>query len=348
MSLWFEAFAGLGGLGAARVAAEDFAEGGAVVAVSFGGGVEVEDDAEAAVAVEAVVVEEVARDRSAAGRHLAGVEASACLARQALGGLGGRVAEDEQRDGAQRRAREGFEQQVRAGEAGSSELIRTAAAKSGATVYEYELEAQFRCNGSDGFVNWIDNTLGIRRTANTLWDMNDPFEFRIVETVQELEHSIREKQREGFSARLAAGFCWPWSFPDNQGRLVNDVVVGEWSMPWNAKPDSRSLAKGIPKSHYWASDANGIEQVGCVYTAQGFEFDYVGVIFGLDLRYDPKSGTWVGDKTQSHDAVVKRSKDMFLSLVKNTYRVLLTRGMRGCYVYFMDEATRNFFRSRVE
>jgi uncharacterized protein len=239
-------------------------------------------------------------------------------------------------------------QVVRPGEVGSSELIRAAALKSGATLYEYELEAQFRCNGSDGFVNWVDNTLGIRRTANTLWDMSDPFEFRIVETVQELERSIRERQREGYSARLAAGFCWPWSNPDTQGRLLNDVVVGEWSMPWNAKPDSRSLMKGIPKSHYWASDANGIDQVGCVYTAQGFEFDYVGVIFGLDLRYDPKAGMWVGDKTQSHDAVVKRSKDMFVSLVKNTYRVLLTRGMKGCYVHFMDEATRNFFRSRIE
>ncbi|MBV9925688.1 MAG: DUF2075 domain-containing protein [Acidobacteria bacterium] len=239
-------------------------------------------------------------------------------------------------------------QVVRPGEVGSSELIRAAASKAGAALREYELEAQFRCNGSDGFINWVDNTLGIRRTANTLWDTNDPFEFRIAESVQELERSIRERQQEGFSARLAAGFCWPWSYPDGQGRLPNDVTVGGWSMPWNARPDSRKLAKGIPKSHYWASDPNGIDQVGCVYTAQGFEFDYVGVIFGLDLRYDPKGGTWVGDKTQSHDAVVKKSKELFVPLVKNTYRVLLTRGMKGCYVYFMDEATRNFFRSRVE
>jgi DUF2075 family protein len=119
-------------------------------------------------------------------------------------------------------------------------------------------------------------------------------------------------------------------------------------MPWNAKPDATRLAASIPKSHYWAWEANGINQVGCIYTAQNFEFDYVGVIFGLDLKYDPKLGTWVGDRTQSHDTVVKRSRDQFLDLVKNTYRVLLTRGLKGCYVYFMDENTRNFFKSRTD
>lgn len=239
-------------------------------------------------------------------------------------------------------------QVVRPGEVGSTELIRSAAATAGATLYEYELETQFRCNGSDGFVNWIDNTLGIRRTANTLWDSEDNFDFRIVDSVVELEALIREQQEAGHTARLAAGFCWPWSEADNQGQLVKDVVIDAWAMPWNAKPESRKLAKGIPKSHYWASDPNGINQVGCVYTAQGFEYDYAGVIFGRDLRYDPQQGTWIGDKTQSHDKVVKRSGEDFVDLVKNTYRVLLTRGMKGCYVYFMDNDTRNFFRSRIE
>lgn len=94
-----------------------------------------------------------------------------------------------------------------------------------------------------------------------------------------------------------------------------------------------------------------MEPVGCIYTAQGFEFDYVGVIFGKDLRYDPDSGSWIGDKSQSYDRMGARSAKTereFLDLVKNTYRVLLTRGMKGCYVYFQDEDTRNFFESRIE
>jgi DUF2075 family protein len=119
-------------------------------------------------------------------------------------------------------------------------------------------------------------------------------------------------------------------------------------MPWNAKPDAGKLAAGIPRSHFWASDPNGINQVGCIYTAQNFEFDYVGVIFGRDLRFDPTTKTWVADKTQSFDKVVKSADEtQYIGLVKNAYRVLLTRGLKGCFVYFSDPATRNFFQSRI-
>jgi len=150
---------------------------------------------------------------------------------------------------------------------------------------------------------------------------------------------IRSKADEGHSARLTAGFCWPWSDPEPDGTLVTDVKVGAWQMPWNARPEAGRLAPGIPPSNFWASDPNGINQVGCVYTAQGFEFDYVGVIWGRDLRWDPASETWIGDSGASHDSIVKRSGDRFTDLVKRTYRVLLTRGLKGCYVYFEDEET---------
>lgn len=89
---------------------------------------------------------------------------------------------------------------------------------------------------------------------------------------------------------MMAGYCWPWSDPKDDGTLVNDVVVGEYARPWNAKPDAGRLAKGIPKSNLWAYQPGGIDQIGCVYTAQGFEFDYAGVIFGNDLRYDLARG----------------------------------------------------------
>ncbi|HEX2541231.1 MAG TPA: DNA/RNA helicase domain-containing protein [Caldimonas sp.] len=236
---------------------------------------------------------------------------------------------------------------VRPGEVGSSDLIRAAAQRAGAKLLEYELDAQFRCSGSDGFINWIDNTLDIRRTANVLWKQSDPYEFRILHSVQELEATVREKAAGG-TGRMVAGFCWPWSEPRLDGSLVPDIQVGDWTAPWNARPDGGRLAKGIPKSNFWASDPGGIDQVGCVYTAQGFEFDYVGIIFGLDLRYDWEKNAWVGDKSQSHDSVVKRSGEQFLELVKNTYRVLFTRGIKGCYVHFMDQGTSRFFRSRME
>jgi DUF2075 family protein len=180
--------------------------------------------------------------------------------------------------------------------------------------------------------------------------MDDDFDFRIVGTVGELDHLIRSRAAMGSTARLVAGFCWPWSDPDEAGELVPDVRVGEWSMPWNAKSEARKLGPGIPKSDFWASAKEGIDQVGCVYTAQGFEFDYVGVIFGPDLVYRPMDGGWVGQRDQSSDRVVRSgvTDAEFTDFVKSTYRVLLTRGLRGCYVYFIDAPTRDFFLSRIE
>jgi DUF2075 family protein len=237
---------------------------------------------------------------------------------------------------------------VRPGEIGSSKYIREQAAAAGLNIREYELEAQFRCSGSDAFINWVNTTLDIQRTANVLWNIADPFEFRIFDSPQSLELAMRRKAEQKTSARLTAGFCWPWSNPLKDGTLANDVVIGEYARPWNAKSDGGRLAAGIPKESLWAYDPNGIDQIGCIYTAQGFEFDYVGVIFGDDLVYDPQLGGWKGNPKKSADSVVKRSAGDFLGFVKNTYRVLLTRGLKGCYVYFMDKATENFFRSRLE
>ncbi|MBN1834389.1 MAG: DUF2075 domain-containing protein [Spirochaetales bacterium] len=242
-------------------------------------------------------------------------------------------------------------QVVRPGEIGSSDLIRQAAATHEAPLHEYELETQFRCGGSEAFIGWVESTLGIARTPYTLWEADEDFEFDVVDSPGELQALINQKAAVGHSARLVAGFCWPWSNPNSDGTLVDDVRVDGWQMPWNAKPEASGLAAGIPKSHFWASDPNGLNQVGCIYTAQGFEFDYVGVIFGRDLVHRARDG-WVGQAEFSKDSVVRRaakdSAEAFTSLVKQTYRVLLTRGLKGCYVYFEDPATRDFFLSRVE
>lgn len=240
-------------------------------------------------------------------------------------------------------------QVVRPAEVGSSELIHRTAERLEIPVMEFELEAQFRCGGSEAFVAWVENTLEVRRTANVLWDESEEFEFRVVDSPQELEAWVRANAADGFSARISAGFCWPWSNPEADGTLVPDVRVDDWSMPWNAKPDAAKLAPGVPKSNYWATDPAGIDQVGCIYTAQGFEYDYAGVIFGRDLVYRAGLG-WVGQPEFSHDTIVKRdaSNEDFARLVKSAYRVLLTRGLRGCAVYFSDPQTREFVLSRLE
>lgn len=241
------------------------------------------------------------------------------------------------------------QQVVRPNEIGKSSLIRDAAAFNNCLLHESVLEAQFRCSGSDSFVSWVDNTLDVRRAQPVLFDQSEQiFEFNIVESAEALDALIRAKADEGHSARLVAGYCWPWSKAlAEDGSLCCDVVVGSFQRPWNARPEMTGLPPGVPKADYWAHEAGGIEQVGCIYTAQGFEFDYVGVIWGPDLRYEAGTG-WVGDKSANSDATVKRSGDRFVELLKNTYRVLLSRGMKGCFVHFLDAETENFVRSRTE
>jgi len=181
-----------------------------------------------------------------------------------------------------------------------------------------------------------------------LWDGAEGFDFQILDSPESLETAIRQKAASGFSARVAAGFCWHWSPPNKDGTLIDDVVIGDYKRPWDAKPGNWKLAPGIPSASLWATDPNGINQIGCVYNIQGFELDYIGVIWGRDLVYSFDQQTWVGDKKESHDQIVKRSKEQFVELVKNTYRVLLSRGMKGCFVHFMDRDTERFVRSRME
>lgn len=240
------------------------------------------------------------------------------------------------------------DQIVRPAEIGSVRYIKEFATKNDCLLYEHELETQFRCSGSEAFVSWINNTLGIARTAHVLWTGEENFEFKIFDSPGSLEAAIRLKARGGFSARMTAGFCWEWSKHTPGHALENDVVIGDYRRPWNARHDAVNLPANVPKAQYWAHDPNGIDQIGCVYTAQGFEFDYVGVIFGNDIVYKFDEGNWIGDPKNSRDPVVKRAKGKFIDLVKNTYRVLLSRGLKGCYVYFLDPDTEKFFRSRID
>lgn len=245
-------------------------------------------------------------------------------------------------------------QGVRPYEIGEAKIIREASDRLGKQWFEYELTTQFRCGGSDGFITWVTAMLGLADAADPVWEGDPDFAFDVVHTPEGLEEWVNGRAADGGSARLVAGFCWPWSDPRGDGSLVDDVEVGAWRRPWNAKPDKSGLARGIPKAHEWATAPAGVGQVGCIYTAQGFEFDYAGVIFGTDLVYREDKGGWVGQRDASYDSVAKRIKKgedpdgaMFTKLMQQTYRVLLTRGMKGCAVYFLDDETREHVQSLV-
>jgi len=243
-------------------------------------------------------------------------------------------------------------QNVRPKEIGSVEYIKSNAIRLGCEVFEYQLDIQFRCQGSDKFVQWVENTLGTRKTPQILWNPKaEEFKFEIVSSPQELwQRILSHNQREPNSARLVAGFCWPWSCPNSDGSLVKDVVINDFRMTWEAKETSCKYkpARGIPRASLWPLDPRSVNQIGSIYTIQGFEFDYVGVIFGKDLIYNFEKQVWEGHPENSSDSVVKQSREKFADMIRNAYRVLLSRAMKGCYVYFCDKETEKFFKSRIE
>jgi uncharacterized protein len=240
-------------------------------------------------------------------------------------------------------------QNVRSSEVGNSELIRDAASRFGATVSEVTLETQYRCMGSNDYLLWIESVLGYSDEKRIL-RKEEQFDFRIFDSPQEIMDILNEKEKvKPNSARMVAGFCWPWSSKlDTNGDLVKDVRIGDFAMPWETHDKITSIPKGYVRWYEWAYRPEGIKQVGCIYTAQGFEFDYVGVIIGNDLCVDPLTGKLTADITATRDPMLKRSPESFEKHVKNIYRTLLTRGMKGCYVYFTDKDTEAHFRNLLE
>lgn len=230
-------------------------------------------------------------------------------------------------------------QVVRPNEIGSVELIKDAAKGFGIEeIAEFELKTQFRCNGSDSFLQWIDNVLDVRESDKLYLTKEDKMEFKIVDNPLELKRIIDEKNNQKKnSARIVAGFCWPWSKPKNDGTLVNDVKVGNLEMPWERKDQFWK----------WATDDSGMNQVGTVYTAQGFEFDYIGIIVGNDLVYDQINKRWIAKPQNSYDNMAKSKNEKFVEHLKHVYRVLMSRAHKGCFIYFIDKDTEAFFKSRV-
>jgi hypothetical protein len=238
-------------------------------------------------------------------------------------------------------------QVVRPGEQGTVQDIEKHAANHGIDVVKIDLDAQFRCGGSEEYVLWAKRLLGLEPGGPMEWTGDPHFEGEVVDSPYEMEAYLSTKLEGGYSTRIAAGYCWPWSDPRPDGTLVSDVQVGDWAKPWNLKGD-RSVG-GAPAAALWATDPAGFGQVGCVYTAQGFEYDYSGVIIGPDLVW--REDRWVAIRSANRDPDFKNPTKVsdadFERLVRNVYKVLLTRGMRGVTLYSTDAETQKFLRTLV-
>ena len=237
-------------------------------------------------------------------------------------------------------------QKVTLKDIGSEDMIKKYANELGAGIYTYELDSQFRCNGSDGYIAWLNNLLEIKETANFDIDGFD-YDFRVFDNPNEMRKLIEEKNQENNKSRIVAGYCWNWISEGKDNRNIHDIVIPEYNfeMSWN-----------LGSSQTWAIDSTSVKEAGCIHTCQGLEFDYVGVIIGDDMRYE--NGHIITDykkraKTdQSLKGINKIAKEQGVeeankiadSIIKNTYRTLMTRGMKGCYVYCTDKIIKDYLK----
>lgn len=239
------------------------------------------------------------------------------------------------------------DQRVTIRDIGTAAEVRRWAEEMGAEVKEMELASQFRCNGSDGYLGWVDHALQIRTTANPDLEGID-YDFRVCDTPSQLRDLIFEKNREANKARLVAGYCWDWKSKKEPDAMDIEFPEFDFAMQWNLTTDG-SL---------WIVKPESINEVGCIHTCQGLELDYVGVIIGLDFVV--RDGSVVADATErsSYDSSVRgirkmhkedpeRARELADLVVKNTYRTLMTRGQKGCYIYCTDPETQEYFRNFV-
>ncbi|HYB39272.1 MAG TPA: DUF2075 domain-containing protein [Mycobacterium sp.] len=230
-------------------------------------------------------------------------------------------------------------QVVRPGEMGTLSQIEGHTRHLGLEFQHVHLGEQFRCGGSEEYVFWVTRLLGLSDKALTPWQGDPQFDVRVADSPEEMEEFLAHCQKHGYSARMTAGYCWPWSDPRKDGTLVDDVRIGGWARPWNSKSDRR--IGNTPPSPLWATEAGGFGQVGCIYTAQGFEYDWNGIIIGADLIW--RDGRFVTVRQANCDPNLRNrtavSDRRFDLLVRNVYKVLLTRGMVGTVIYSTDEET---------
>ena len=241
------------------------------------------------------------------------------------------------------------DQRVDISDIGSKEEIEKWAKHFDAEVHYDLLESQFRCNGSDGYLAWLDQILEIRETAN--FDGFDlGYEIKIFDTPNELFEAIEQKNKINNRARLVAGYCWNWIGTGKTRSDVHDINFEEHNFhkSWN-----------LSNTQTWAIDPESINEIGCIHTSQGLEFEYVGVIFGLDIRFE--NGKVITDYNQrartdnslrgiktlaSKDP--KKAQEIADKIIRNTYRTLMTRGQKGCYIYCCDKALSEYFKERIK
>lgn len=236
-------------------------------------------------------------------------------------------------------------QRVTLKDVGRKEFIKMIAIELGANIYEAKLPSQFRCNGSDGYLSWVDSMLQIEETANeTLEGIN--YDFKVFNNPSLLHSEIINLNKKNNKSRVVAGYCWEWVSKKNPN--LKDIVLNNYSAKWNLTEHGQAFL----------IHPDSVTEVGCIHTCQGLELDYVGVIIGPDLIVRNGKVLTDGTKRASTDrslrgitSDLRENKPNALNLadelIKNTYRTLMTRGMKGCFIYSTDPETQEYFKENL-
>lgn len=237
-------------------------------------------------------------------------------------------------------------QRVTMSDIGSVDEIKKWAKVESSEVTQLKLLSQFRCNGSDGYLAWVDNTLEIQPTAN--YNLEDiDYDIRVLDSPLEVRELIIEKNKINHRSRMLAGYCWDWIRDGKNNSKVHDIKIGDFEMSWNLR------------NSLFAVDDFSIDQIGCIHTSQGLEFDYVGLIIGDDMRYENHHIVTDFSKRAKTDQSMKgikkldkqdhcKAEEKADEIIKNTYRTLMTRGMKGCYIYCTDQNLRNYLKQKIQ
>ena len=231
---------------------------------------------------------------------------------------------------------------------GEIAAIEDFANQSGAEIQKLELTSQFRCGGSDDYIAWLENMLQIGPHQESYFTP-EKFEFKIFDNPSELHKAIKEKNAIRNKSRLLAGYCWEWISENDPSKFDITFPAFNFKAKWNLKSHG----------YDWIINPKSVEEIGCIHTSQGLEVDYVGVIIGDDLVFDGDGLVTNPHARAKGDTSIYGYKKEFKidptaankkadELIRNTYRTLMSRGMKGCYVYFTNKAAENHFRKALE
>ena len=233
------------------------------------------------------------------------------------------------------------DQKVTTKDIGTVDLIKEIAKKYNSRIIDdpsLTLKSQFRCNGSDGYLQFLDNLLEIRETPMTSLDGID-YDIRVFDSPTKMKGELEKLNKVNNKSRLLAGYCYEW-VSEIEPTAMDIILEDGFRMQWN-------LRNGQP----FAISDTSFDQVGCIHTCQGLEFDYVGVIIGEDLHFE--NGKLITDQSKiaesDKSSGIRTCKDKKLAdvLIKNTYKTLLSRGQKGCFVYCEDPALAEYVKSKI-